>query len=98
MGSHIVRPIKYSPYVKRALFCKANKTDIIMTIQNNTPKSCLICWEEITQNKMCGCLGCKILLHRTCAKKYRQSCENDDNKCPHCQRPNSITICLATKG
>lgn len=92
MGSHMVRPIKYSPYVKRDLFCK------IMTIQNTTPKSCLICWEEITQNKMCSCVGCNILLHHDCAEKYRQGCENDDNKCPHCQRHNSMAICLASKG
>jgi hypothetical protein len=49
---------------------------------------CLICWENIKQNKFVVCNQCNITMHRGCEKiyRYKKRC----NLCPHCQRKGSL--------
>ena len=58
---------------------------------NNSNNECLICFEYVNlTNNYVKCKKCKILLHVTCAVKYKyiQNCRNvncNKLKCPHCQ-------------
>lgn len=47
-------------------------------------KICLICLENIENEKWCTCVKCNIILHNLCEEKYRN--EKKYCKCPYCYR------------
>ena len=53
-------------------------------------KICLICWENINNNKWTKCIKCNITLHDRCEETYRG--ELLYCKCPHCQRIGTLGI------
>jgi len=51
---------------------------------------CLICLENISNQKYVICVYCNILLHSTCEERFRR--DKGYCKCPHCQKVGSIGV------
>jgi hypothetical protein len=62
-----------------------NYENIFKNVHKN---DCLICWDEIGNNKWAVCVRCNIFMHSECEQKYRK--DRGYCKCPHCQHIGSI--------
>ncbi len=51
-------------------------------------KNCLICLEEIKNEKIKKCLQCKVLYHYNCIKEWFRTTKT----CPHCRGENFKTL------
>jgi hypothetical protein len=57
---------------------------IIDTEIDNLNKTCLICWDNVSNIDSIRCNNCPIILHANCEEEYRNTAKYC--KCPHCQQ------------
>ena len=64
-------------------------SNVIEYEMGNSERTCLICWDEVTNIDTIRCNRCNVILHAYCEEIYRGG--KGYCKCPHCQQIGTLS-------